>query len=337
MKKAFITGIPGQDGSYLTEFLIEKGYDIYGLIESDKIDLSFIKKHIEKLHLYTGLITNQDLMEELIKDIQPDEFYHLAAQSSPRISFISPNETYMTNILGTSIILEALKRFSPNTRTFLAISAEIYGNDPPVPQNENTRLNPTSPYGISKTTCFFLGNLYRNDYNLYVSNGILYNHESERRSLDFVSRKITNTVAKIKFNLVDHLELGNINIKRDWGYAKDYVKAMWHTLQPNKSDNYVICSNELHSVKEMVEIAFNEIGINLSWYNSNKDEIAKCNDKLYVKINPEFYRENDISRLIGDNSKIKGIGWKPEKNFEELIRLMVENDLQIVEKSLNAH
>lgn len=268
MKKAFITGINGQDGSFLAELLLEKGYEIYGLIHSKESNISNINKIFNDIHINYGSITNSEILNNIIKKEHFDEVYHLAAQSSPSLSFQNPYETFNTNIIGTTIILESIKKNSKDTKTFITSSAEIFGNNPPIPQNENTKLNPISPYCVSKAACFFLGNLYRNNSNLYICNGIMYNHESFRRPEFYVSRKISSLVAKIKKNMIDRIELGNINIKRDWGYAKDYVEAMWLTLQQGKSDNYIICSNEIYSIKEMVDLAFNEIGIKLKWFNT---------------------------------------------------------------------
>lgn len=319
MKKALITGITGQDGSYLTEFLLEKGYEVHGIIgrvafEDPEHRLWRIKHILDKLILHAGTLESYGSIFNIVEKIKPDECYHLASQSFVSYSFEDEFSTINTNINGTHFVLSAIKEKAPQCRFYFAASSEMFGHAKESPQNENTPFYPRSLYGISKVAGFDLTRNYRETYNLYACNGILFNHESPRRGFEFVTRKITNAVANIKLGLAKELTLGNLEAKRDWGYAKDYVEAMWLMLQQDKPDDYVIATGEIHSVKEFVKLAFNYVG--LEW-------------KDYVVIDERLYRPAEVYELRGDYSKAKQkLGWQPEVNFEELVKMMVEYDME---------
>mgnify|MGYP000331683903 CR=1 FL=1 len=320
MKKAFITGITGQDGSYLAEFLLEKGYEVYGLvarhaIEDTESHFSRINHILNKIHINYGDVTDYQTIWRLLEKIKPDEIYHLAAQSQVKVSFEDDVGTLRINIQGTQNILSVVKEVCPESKFYFAGSSEMFGQAKESPQNENTLFNPVSPYGISKVTGFYLTKMYREAYGIFACSGILFNHESPRRGFDFVTRKITSTAAKIKLGIEKELRLGNIETKRDWGFAGDYVKAMWLMLQQEKPDDYVIGTGETHSVKEFVELAFEFLG--LDW-------------KKYVVIDKNLFRPLDVYELRADYSKAKKIlGWEPKIRFKELVKMMVESDLEL--------
>jgi len=319
MKKAFITGIDGQDGSYLAEFLLEKGYKVYGMIRRVAIEdpehhLWRIRHILDKISLFPGSIESYPTIYKNIQKIKPDECYHLAAQSFVSYSFEDEFSTLNININGTLNVLSAIKEASPKCRFYFAASSEMFGKVRHTPQNELTPFYPRSPYGISKVAGFELTRNYREAYGLFAVSGILFNHESPRRGFEFVTRKITNAVAEIKLGQAEELRLGNLDAKRDWGFSGDYVKAMWLMLAQDKPEDYVIATAEAHSVREFVKIAFDYVGLN--W-------------KDYVVIDKTLYRPAEVSLLMGDYAKArKKLGWKPTVKFEELVRMMVEADLE---------
>ena len=321
MKKALITGISGQDGSYLSEFLLKKNYEVHGIIrrvalEDETHRLWRIRNLRDKLNLHSGSLESFPSLAKIINKVQPDEIYHLAAQSYVANSFEDEFSTINTNVNGTHYMLASMKEFSPNSKFYFAGSSEMFGKTVETPQNEETRFYPRSAYGISKVTGFEFTRNYREAYNLFASTGILFNHESPRRGFEFVTRKISLAVAKIKNNLQNELRLGNLDAKRDWGHARDYVEAMWLMLQQNNPEDYVIGTGEQHSVKEFLEIAFNHVGLNY---------------QDYVKIDEAFFRPAEVETLLADpsNSK-KKLKWAPKINFENLVKEMVESDLKNV-------
>ena len=318
MKCALITGITGQDGSYLAELLLEKGYEVHGMVRRVALEDSAHRlwrlKHIEdKLTLHAASLESYASIFNVIERVQPNECYHLAAQSFVSYSFEDAFSTINANINGTLFVLSAIHEKAPKCKFYFAASSEMFGKVKETPQNEETIFHPRSPYGISKVAGFDLTRNYRESYNLFACNGILFNHESERRGFEFVTRKITSTVARIKNGLEKELRLGNLEAKRDWGYAGDYVKAMWLMLQQDKPDDYVIATNETHSVKEFVQLAFDYAGLN--WED-------------YVVVDERFYRPTEVQLLQGDYSKGKKIlNWEPTIKFEELVKLMIDYDL----------
>jgi len=319
MKKALITGIDGQDGSYLAEFLLSKGYKVFGMVRRVALEdpahhLWRIKHILNKVVLHPASLESYPSIFKLVEKVKPDECYHLAAQSFVSYSFEDEFSTINTNINGTHFVLSAIKEKAPKCKFYFAGSSEAFGHAKEVPQNEDTPFHPRSPYGISKVAGFDLTRNYREAYGLFACNGILFNHESPRRGFEFVTRKITNAVAEIKYGLTKKLYLGNLGAKRDWGFAGDYVKAMWLMLQQDKPDDYVIATGEAHSVKEFVEMAFSYAGLN--W-------------KKNVVIDKTFYRPAEVHLLIGDYSKAKRkLGWQPKVKFKDLVKIMVEADLE---------
>ncbi|MCS7151853.1 MAG: GDP-mannose 4,6-dehydratase [Endomicrobia bacterium] len=319
MKKALITGITGQDGSYLAEFLLTKGYEVHGIVrrvalEDPEHRLWRIKHIKDKLILHCGSLESYASIFSIVEKVQPDECYHLAAQSFVSYSFEDEFSTINANINGTMFVLSALKEKAPKCKFYFAGSSEMFGLAKETPQNENTPFHPRSPYGVSKVAGFYMTMNYREAYNMFCCNGILFNHESPRRGFEFVTRKITDTVAKIKAGLAKELRLGNLEAKRDWGFAGDYVEAMWLMLQQDEPDDYVIATGETHSVKEFAELAFSYVGLN--WED-------------YVVIDPQHYRPAEVFELCGDYSKArKKLGWYPKVKFEELVRMMLKSDLE---------
>ena len=319
MKKAFITGITGQDGSYLAEFLLKKGYQVHGMVrrvalEDPEHRLWRIRHIVDKLVLHSASLESYASMFKVIDKIKPDECYHLAAQSFVSYSFEDEFSTINTNINGTHYLLSAIKENAPKCKFYFAASSEMFGHAQEVPQKENTPFHPRSPYGISKVAGFDLTRNYREAYNIFALSGILFNHESPRRGFEFVTRKITRSIAKIKFGLAEELSIGNLEAKRDWGYAGDYIKAMWLMLQQDNPDDYVVATGETHSVKEFIEAAFSHVG--LKW-------------KDYVVIDKELYRPAEVNILKGDFSKAKkALNWESEVKFQDLVKMMVEADLE---------
>jgi GDPmannose 4,6-dehydratase len=322
VKKALITGITGQDGSYLAELLLAKGYEVHGIIRrastfnTGRIDHLYTDSHIHgvRLFLHYGDIADSTNLIKLLYKIQPHEIYHLAAQSHVRDSFDIPEYTGDVTGLSTIRILEAIRQTEVGSRFYQASSSEMFGNVREVPQTETTPFYPRSPYGAAKVYAYWATVNYRESYNIFACNGILFNHESPRRGETFVTRKITRAAARIKNGLENKLYLGNLDAKRDWGYAKEYVEAMWLMLQQDEADDYVIATGETHSVGEFLEEAFSYVG--LDWRD-------------YVEIDPKYYRPAEVDLLIGDASKARAnLGWQPNTTFRELVRLMVDSDMK---------
>ncbi len=320
-KTALITGIAGQDGAYLTELLLEKGYRVFGMDRQAPEDYVENIEHLkDKISLRHGDLMDQVSLMELIEEAQPDEIYNFAAQSFIPLSWKEPVLTGDINGLGVTRILEAIRRVKPDVKFYQASSSELFGKPDTKPQNENTPFNPGTPYGTAKLYGYNITANYRDKLGLFSCSGILYNHESPRRGKEFVTRKITLSAAKIKLGLLDKLHLGNLDAHRDWGYAKDYVRAMWLMLQQDKPDDYVISTGKEHSVRELVEAAF--LCLDLDY-------------QKYVVQDPEFFRPVDLNMLVGDSSKArKKLGWKPSVSFEQLIKLMVDSDIKKMEKTL---
>ncbi len=319
MKKALITGITGQDGSYLAEFLLEKGYEVHGIVRRVALEdpdhrLWRIRHLLDKVVLHAASLESYASLFDVVENVKPDECYHLAAQSFVSYSFDDSFSTINTNINGTHYMLSAVKERAPRCRFYFAGSSEMFGLVRETPQKETTSFYPRSPYGISKVAGFYLTLNYREAYSMFASCGILFNHESPRRGFEFVTRKITNSVAKIKMGLEKELRLGNLDAQRDWGFAGDYVRAMWLMLQQEKPDDFVIATNETHSVKKFVEVAFAHVGLN--WQD-------------HVVIDKNFFRPSEVHLLKGDYSKARKIlKWEPSVRFEDLVRMMVDADLK---------
>ena len=334
MKKALITGISGQDGYFLSKSLLEKGYEVHGILRRDSQKDIGTLKHLEqndKITLHWGDITDSIFIDNTIKEIKPDELYHLAAQSFVDLSFINPKNTYDINIGGTLNIVNAVKEYSPTTRVYFAATSELYGQIKETPQTEETPFYPRTPYGISKLAGFWIIKNYRERYNLFMANGILFNHESEHRGSEFVTRKITLSIANILKGKQERIELGNLEAKRDWGYAKEYVEAMWLILQQDRPDDFVISTGETHTIKEFVEEAFKVAGIDIIWEGTGIDEIGIDNKskKVLVKVNPKYFRPAEVDLLIGDCSKAKTqLNWKRKVDFKQLVRIMVDYDMK---------
>ncbi|VVB74514.1 GDP-mannose 4,6-dehydratase [uncultured archaeon] len=326
MKKAIITGITGQDGSYLAELLLEKGYEVHGILRRSS---SFNTSRIDHIHNYfneTNFVNHYGDLEDassigkIVREIQPDEFYNLGAQSHVRISFDVPEYTVDTDAVGVLRCLEAIRTHSPHTRFYQASSSEMFGKVTETPQKETTPFYPRSPYGCAKVFGYWITKNYREAYGTHASNGILFNHESPRRGENFVTRKITLSLARIKYGLQDKLRLGNLDAKRDWGYAKEYVEAMWMMLQQKESDDYVIATGETHTVKEFLDEAAKYAGIDVAGH---------------VEIDPVHFRPTEVDLLLGDASKAKKkIGWTPKTTFKELVKIMVDADMKLVEKEI---
>jgi len=322
-QKALITGITGQDGSYLAEFLLEKGYEVHGIvrrvaIEDSEHRLWRIKHILDKIILHPASMESYASIFNVVDKLKPDECYHLAAQSFVSYSFEDEFSTINTNINGTHYVLSAIKEKAPDCKLYFAGSSEMFGLVKETPQNENTPFHPRSPYGISKVAGFDLTRNYREAYHLFACSGILFNHESPRRGYEFVTRKISSAAAQIKLGLAKELRLGNLEAKRDWGYAGDYVRAMWLMLQQDKPDDYVIATGEAHSVKQFAELAFRHAGLD---------------SEDYLRVDETFYRPAEVQILMGDYSKAKKIlGWKPTVSFKGLIEMMVDSDLKYLKK-----
>lgn len=327
MKKALITGITGQDGSYLTELLLSQGYEVYGIIRrastfnTERLDHIYQDPHEagRRLKLVYGDLNDASSLNKILRDVQPDEIYNLGAQSHVRVSFDIPEYTAEVGGLGTLRLLEAIRETGLNkTRFYQASSSELYGKVQEVPQRETTPFYPRSPYGVAKLYAYWITVNYRESYGLFACNGILFNHESERRGATFVTRKVTQAAAAIKLGLQDKLFLGNLDAKRDWGHAKDYVRAMWMMLQQDEADDYVIATGETHSVRELLDEAFGHLG--LDW-------------QKYVEIDSRYFRPAEVDLLIGDATKAKQkLGWQPEITFKELVTRMVDADLAELKK-----
>lgn len=337
MKKALITGITGQDGSYLAELLLSKGYEVHGIvrrsssINTDRIDHLYQEPHqATNFFLHYGDMTDSSNLSRLIEKINPDEIYNLAAQSHVKVSFEVPEYTAEVDGIGTLRLLDAIKDTRINTKIYQASTSELFGKVQEVPQKETTPFYPRSPYGVAKMYAYWITVNYREAYNLFACNGILFNHESPRRGETFVTRKITRAVAAIVQGKQDKLYLGNLNAKRDWGFAGDYVEAMWLMLQQDEPDDYVIATGETHTVREFAELAFKYAGVDIIWDGEGVNEkgVNKKTGKTLVEVDPKYFRPTEVDMLLGDPSKAKQkLKWQPKVRFEELVKMMVEADL----------
>lgn len=339
-KTALVTGITGQDGSYLAELLIEKGYDVHGIVRrsstfnTSRIDHIFQDPHEAKKHLtlHYGDLTDSSNLSRLIESIQPDEIYNLAAQSHVRVSFDMPEYTGDVVGIGTLRLLDAIRDSQVKTKIYQASSSEMFGLVQHVPQSEETPFYPRSPYGVAKVYAYWITKNYRESYNLFACNGILFNHESPRRGETFVTRKITRGLSRIKLDVEDVLYLGNLEAKRDWGYAKEYVEGMWMMLQQDEPDDYVLATNEMHTVREFAELTCETLGIDLQWRGEGVSEegFDAQTGKVIIRIDPEYFRPAEVDLLIGDYSKAKKVmGWEPKTTFKELVKLMAEEDFRV--------
>ena len=339
MKKALITGITGQDGSYLAELLLEKGYQVHGIMRrsssfnTERIDHLYQDTHVSgaRLFLHYGDLADSSSISRLIEKIKPDEIYNLGAQSHVRVSFDIPEYTGDVDGIGTLRILDAIKESGIKTKFYQASSSELYGKVQEVPQKETTPFYPRSPYAVAKLYAFWITVNYRESYDLFACNGILFNHESPRRGETFVTRKITRGFARIVTGKDECIYLGNIDAKRDWGYAKDYVEGMWLMLQQEKPADYVLATGEMHSVREFIEQCCKILGIDLIWQGKGEQEVGidKKTKKEIIKIDSRYFRPAEVDQLLGDPSKAKKIlKWKPKTTFEELVKIMLEEDMK---------
>ncbi len=341
IKKAIITGITGQDGSYLSEFLIEKGYDVHGIIRRSSVDYRERIAHLEgheHFHLHYGDLSDSMSLVKVIALVRPDEIYNLAAQSHVQVSFDVPEFTADVDAIGVLRILEAVRvtGLADTCRIYQASTSELYGKVEEVPQSETTPFHPYSPYAVAKQYGFWITKEYREAYNMFACSGILFNHESERRGETFVTRKITLAASRIAQGKQEKLYLGNLSSLRDWGYAKDYVECIWLMLQQEKPDDYVIATGIQHTVREFCTLAFHYAGIELEWQGEGIEEVGveKGSDRIIVEVSEDFFRPTDVVNLLGDPSKAKNeLGWNPvNTSFEELVKLMVEHDMELVAK-----
>ena len=350
MKKALITGITGQDGSYLAELLLEKGYEVHGIIRrsssfnTGRIEHLYLDQWVRDMHdkrlitLHYGDMTDSSSLIRIIAEVQPDEIYNLAAQSHVKVSFDVPEYTAETDAVGVLRLLEAVRilKMEKKCRIYQASTSELFGKVAEVPQSETTPFHPRSPYSVAKMYAYWIMKNYRESYGMYTANGILFNHESERRGENFVTRKITMAVARIVNGLQDKLYLGNMNAMRDWGYARDYVECMWLILQQPEPDDFVIATGEYHSVREFTTLAFRHAGIELRWEGEGIDEkgIDTATGKVLVEVDPRFFRPAEVDELLGNPAKAKSkLGWNPRAtSFEKLIQIMVDSDLELVKK-----
>jgi GDPmannose 4,6-dehydratase len=345
MKRALITGITGQDGAYLAEFLIKKGYQVHGIkrrsssFNTGRVDYLYKDPHEEdvRFFMHYGDLTDSTNLIRIIQEVQPDEIYNLAAQSHVKVSFETPEYTANSDAIGTLRLLEAIRilKLEGKTRFYQASTSEMYGKVLEIPQKETTPFYPRSPYGAAKVYGYWITVNYREAYNMFACNGILFNHESPIRGETFVTRKITRAVARIKLGLKDHFHLGNLDAKRDWGFARDYVRAMWLILQQDTPDDFVIATGEAHSVRDFVEKAFKEVEIEIAWEGAGLNEVGKDakTGKALVKIDPRYFRPTEVEFLLGDPSKAKAkLGWKPKTSFDELVKMMVQEDVKEAER-----
>ena len=345
MKTALITGITGQDGAYLAEFLLDKGYEVHGikrrssLFNTGRIDHLYRDPHEEnvKLHLHYGDLTDSTNLIRIIQEVQPDEIYNLAAQSHVKVSFETPEYTANSDALGTLRLLEAIRilGLDKKTRFYQASTSELYGKVAEIPQTEKTPFYPRSPYAAAKLYAYWITVNYREAYGMFASNGILFNHESPVRGETFVTRKITRAAARIKLGLQKKVFLGNLDAKRDWGHARDYVEAMWRILQHDEPDDFVIATGETHSVRQLAELAFKEAGFNIRWEGTGVDEkgIDAETGQTLVEVDPRYFRPTEVDLLLGDATKAKEkLGWEPRTSFKQLVREMVQEDLRLFKK-----
>ena len=345
MRKALITGITGQDGSYLAEFLLKKGYEVHGikrrtsLINTDRIDHLYQDPHesVRKFILHHGDLTDSTSLIRIIQEVQPDEIYNLAAQSHVAVSFEEPEYTANSDALGALRILEAIRilKLEEKTKFYQASTSELYGNVQETPQTEKTPFYPRSPYGVAKLYAYWITVNYREAYGIYACNGILFNHESPVRGETFVTRKITRALVRIKLGQQKTLYLGNLNAKRDWGHAKDYVEAQWLMLQKKKPEDFVIATGIQYSVKDFIKIASKNLGMKIDWKGKGLDEVGSYNGEDIIKVDPRYFRPSEVETLLGDASKARDIlNWFPKISFEQLVEEMVEKDLMLEKNKL---
>ncbi|MBN1841132.1 MAG: GDP-mannose 4,6-dehydratase [Deltaproteobacteria bacterium] len=345
MKKALITGITGQDGAYLADFLLKKGYEVHGIkrrassFNTGRVDHLYKDPHDldVRFFMHYGDLTDATNLIRIIQDVQPDEVYNIAAQSHVMVSFETAEYTANADALGTLRLLEAIRilNLEDKTRFYQASTSELYGKAQEVPQRETTPFYPRSPYAAAKLYAYWITVNYREAYNMFACNGILFNHESPVRGETFVTRKITRAVARIKLGLQESLYLGNLNAKRDWGFAGDFVRGMWLMLQQEKPRDYVIATGQTHAVREFVEKSFQEVGIEIVWEGSGVDEVGKDRDmgKVLVQIDPRYFRPTEVDFLLGDASKARqDLGWEPKVSFDKLVKIMVQEDLKEAER-----
>lgn len=348
MKTALITGITGQDGSFLAEFLLSKGYEVHGIIRrsssfnTGRIEHLYLDEWVRDMHrkrlltLHWGDLTDSSSLIRIISEVKPDEIYNLAAQSHVKVSFDVPEYTADTNAVGTLRLLEAVRilGFEKKCRIYQASTSELFGQVEEIPQTETTPFHPRSPYAVAKLYAYWIMKNYRESYGMFTANGILFNHESERRGENFVTRKITLAAARIANGLQDKLYLGNLNALRDWGYAADYVECMWLILQQPEPDDFVIATGEYHTVREFATLAFRHVGIDLRWEGEGLDEkgIDAATGRVIVEVDPRFFRPSEVEQLLGNPAKAREVlGWNPRKtSFEELVKIMVEADLKLI-------
>lgn len=338
MKRALITGVTGQDGSYLAELLLEKGYEVYGIMRRKSVvDYGNVDHIKDKIHFIYADMTDLVSLVRAMQISQADEVYNLAAQSFVATSWEQPLATADIDAMGVTNMLEAIRMVKPEAHFYQAATSEMFGKVQEMPQTEKTPFYPRSPYGVAKVYGFWITKNYRESFDMFACSGILFNHESERRGKEFVTRKITYAVARIKQGIQDHIELGNLDSKRDWGHAKDYVHAMWMLLQNDKPEDYVIATNETRTVREFVETAFKYVDIEIQWEGEGVNEVGKdkATGKVLVKVNPEFFRPAEVEVLLGNPAKAETeLGWKREISFAEMVERMVKNDMKIVEKEI---
>ncbi len=343
MKKALITGITGQDGSYLAEFLLNKGYEVHGIIRrastfnTNRIDHLYKDPHNKdvRMFLHYGDLTDSSNLNRLLEKINPEEIYNLAAQSHVKVSFEVPEYTAEVDGVGVLRLLDAIKKTCINTKFYQASTSELFGQALETPQTEKTPFNPRSPYSIAKLYAFWIVKNYREAYNLFTCNGILFNHESPRRGETFVTRKITRAAVKIKLGMQDKLYLGNLNAKRDWGYTPEFVEGMWMTLQHSKPDDFVMATGETHTVREFCELSFKELGITIEWQGKGVDEkgFNIKTGKDLIEIDSGYFRPTEVDFLVGDATKARKIlGWKPKVKFKELVKIMIKADYEKIQK-----
>jgi len=342
MKKALITGITGQDGSYLAELLLRKGYEVHGIIRrSSSFNTGRIdhiingKKYKDNFFFHHGDVTDASNLNRILEAVEPSEIYNLAAQSHVKVSFEIPDYTAQVDALGTLRFLDAIRETNIKTKFYQASTSELFGKVQEIPQNENTPFYPRSPYGVAKLYGYWIIINYREAYNIFACNGILFNHESPRRGETFVTRKITLGAARIKEGLQEKLLLGNLDSKRDWGYAPEYVEGMWKMLQLDKPDDFVLATGEQHSVREFIELTFRELNIEIKWEGDGVNEkgINKKTNQIIIEINPKYFRPTEVETLLGDPEKAKKIlKWQPKTKFDELVKIMTNSDLEKVKR-----
>lgn len=343
MKKALITGITGQDGSYLAELLLEKGYEVHGIVRrSSSFNRERIQHliddkeiHLKRLFLHYGDLTDSSSLNRILENTRPDEIYNLGAQSHVKVSFDIPEYTAEVDAVGTLRFLDAIKQVGINTKFYQASTSELYGLVQEVPQSETTPFYPRSPYAVAKMYSYWIVRNYREAYGIYACNGILFNHESERRGLSFVTRKISRNVASIKLGITTSFSLGNLDAKRDWGYAPEYVEGMWRMLQLDEPEDFVLATNETYTVRQFIEESFKALDEEIVWKGEGLDEkgILKSTGKVVISIDPDYFRPTEVELLIGDYSKAKKmLGWEPKTKFKDLVSKMVQYDYKVLNK-----